>query len=366
MKGVEYLYCSNYFQFNNETYQQFRGSPMGSPISPILANIVLDDLEKKVLKSNTLQKPLLFKRYVDDIFMILPTCEIDKYLECFNSKNPLIQFTCGRSLNDKINFLDVTISVDRKSQKLITNWFQKSMISGRMLNFNSVQPLHQKRGIVFNLIDRALLFSDEQFHKENVSKVIKLLHDNNYPKKFIHINIRKRMRLIKLNNSNNQVSVGSRTLLRSYAQKHKIAIPFTRDLYPHLKNMLDKYNILTIPQKHRPINNIVRRGKDATPKFSKCHSVYKISCNNCKASYVGQTKRPLFQRMKEHKKRSVDTPINEHIFDKIHTFDFNNVKILDVEPNYRRRRQSEMIHISLQNQGINRQNDTKNFYINLL
>lgn len=124
-----------------------------------------------------------------------------------------------------------------------------------------------------------------------------------------------------------------------------------------------------MPQKHRPISNFVRRGKDITPKNSKCHSVYKISCKNCKASYVGQTKRPLHQRVYEHRNGSADTPINEHINETNHSFDFSNVKILDVEPNYGKRRQSEMIYISLQNQGINRQNDNKFLHkptINLL
>lgn len=263
----------------------------------------------------------------------------------------------------------MTISVDRQSQKLITNWFQKPLFSGRQLNYNSVQPLHQKRAVIYNLIDRALLLSDVQFHKENISKVITLLYNNNYPKKFIHVNIRKRIHLINSKKSNNHVSVPSRGLLRYYAKKHKLAIPFTKDLYPHLKNVLDRYSILTVPQKHRPISNFVRRGKDITPKNSKCHSVYKISCKNCKASYVGQTKRPLHQRVYEHRNGSADTPINEHINETNHSFDFSNVKILDVEPNYGKRRQSEMIYISLQNQGINRQNDTKFLHkptINLL
>ena len=62
--------------------------------------------------------------------------------------------------------------------------------------------------------------------------------------------------------------------------------------------------------------------------------------------------------MKEHHNTYLDTPINQHIKEKNHSFDFNHVQILDVEHNMRKRRQSEIIHISLHNNSINRQNDT--------
>ena len=41
---------SIYFKFDNKYYKQIFGTPMGSPISPIIAVIVMQDLEYEVLK----------------------------------------------------------------------------------------------------------------------------------------------------------------------------------------------------------------------------------------------------------------------------------------------------------------------------
>jgi len=40
---------ATFFTFNNKFYRQIFGTPMGSPLSPILAGIVLQDLEETVL-----------------------------------------------------------------------------------------------------------------------------------------------------------------------------------------------------------------------------------------------------------------------------------------------------------------------------
>lgn len=60
---------------------------------------------------------------------------------------------------------------------------------------------------------------------------------------------------------------------------------------------------------------------------------------DCDASYVGQTKRQLKTRVKEHKsntKLDSNKPfvISEHIISFNHSIDWENVEILDIEHNY--------------------------------
>jgi len=82
------------------------------------------------------------------------------------------------------------------------------------------------------------------------------------------------------------------------------------------------------------------------------------------ASYIGQTKRQLNTRLKEHKynikldsnKQSV---VSKHIHNFSHSFDSSNVKILDIEHNFYKRSVAEIIHIKEQRNGINLQTNSE-------
>jgi hypothetical protein len=62
---------NTHFQFGQNFYKQQHGMAMGSPLSPVLCNLYVEDLELKALSSFT-PKPSLFMRYVDDIFIVWP------------------------------------------------------------------------------------------------------------------------------------------------------------------------------------------------------------------------------------------------------------------------------------------------------
>ena len=51
--------------------------------------------------------------------------------------------------------------------------------------------------MVFNLTDKAILLSDNQFHKKNLEKVKQFLVNNSYPTKFITKNMQKWIKKIK-------------------------------------------------------------------------------------------------------------------------------------------------------------------------
>ena len=50
LKGLDFIMNSTKFKFNGKFYKQKFGTPMGSVISPILAEIVMEDLEKTVFE----------------------------------------------------------------------------------------------------------------------------------------------------------------------------------------------------------------------------------------------------------------------------------------------------------------------------
>jgi len=92
--------------------------------------------------------------------------------------------------------------------------------------------------------------------------------------------------------------------------------------------------------------------KDPNQPSSNNNVVYKIHCKDCDATYVGQTKRQLKTRLKEHinnmKSSSTLSVISEYKLNHNHEFDWSNTKILDSESYYHKRLISEMIHIKEQ------------------
>lgn len=64
-------------------YKQTHDISMGSPLSHIIADITLQDLELKALESLKFNIPFYF-RYIDDIIAI-PTDKINTVCDTFNS-----------------------------------------------------------------------------------------------------------------------------------------------------------------------------------------------------------------------------------------------------------------------------------------
>ena len=46
LKGIDFIMNSTYFKFNGKFYKQKFGTPIGSVISPVLAEMVMEDLEE--------------------------------------------------------------------------------------------------------------------------------------------------------------------------------------------------------------------------------------------------------------------------------------------------------------------------------
>ena len=75
---------------------------------------------------------------------------VKKFFKYMNSRHPNIQFTCEVESNNKIYFLD--ISVTRINNKLTTSLYCKKTFSGVYLNFNSFLPMDYKKGLIHTLL----------------------------------------------------------------------------------------------------------------------------------------------------------------------------------------------------------------------
>lgn len=109
-KLAEICLRSTVFTFQGIFYEQTSGVAMGSPLSPIVANLYMEYFEKKALESYPL-KPAWWKRFVDDtnIKWTHGKAELEKFFIHLNSISPEIKFTMELEENMSIPFLDVLI-----------------------------------------------------------------------------------------------------------------------------------------------------------------------------------------------------------------------------------------------------------------
>ena len=111
--------CVNncYFQFGDLTFQQHKGTTIGAPFSPSVANIFMSVFFRKFLISQETAKPLLLKRYIDDIFIVWLESEekLLSFLNAANSFHDNIKFTYEFS-KERANFLDVTFMTYQTEQ----------------------------------------------------------------------------------------------------------------------------------------------------------------------------------------------------------------------------------------------------------
>jgi len=89
INAVKLIINSTFFQFNNTIYKKIFGTSIGSPLSPIVADIVLQDLEIKALECLSFRIPIYYK-YVDDILFV---AHFNHILKTFNSFHERLQFT---------------------------------------------------------------------------------------------------------------------------------------------------------------------------------------------------------------------------------------------------------------------------------
>ena len=81
---LNFVFTPTYFQYNESIYEQKDGAAMGSPVSAVIANLYMEELEERAIATAT-YKPKIWKHYVDDTFTVLGKDDVDGFLQHLNS-----------------------------------------------------------------------------------------------------------------------------------------------------------------------------------------------------------------------------------------------------------------------------------------
>jgi hypothetical protein len=184
IKAMQFVLTKGYITFQGQIYQQTNGAAMGSPMIPPYANIFMYQLEKHTVHKFTNKGTLLlFKRFIDDVFIITKDSNITELQSELNSLNPSIKLTWTPPANH-CNFLDLIVSI--KNGKIQTNVYQKQLNTYAYLPFHSYHTIAQKRGFIKGeAIRYARICTNEGDFKLMVKLFTLRLQRRGYPLSFI-------------------------------------------------------------------------------------------------------------------------------------------------------------------------------------
>ncbi|BES92274.1 Retrotransposon protein [Nesidiocoris tenuis] len=161
-----------YFQVDDRFIRQLSGVAMGGVLSSDVAGLVLVDLLNWAMPQLSFQ-PRIIKRYVDDLFLILPRTQVDDTLAIFNSYHVNLRFTCKYEVDGRLPFLDLLV-IRESSGSISTNWYRKPSASDRCLDFRSVHAYSMKIACAKELVNRSLRLSSAQYREENKARVCEM------------------------------------------------------------------------------------------------------------------------------------------------------------------------------------------------
>ena len=133
---------------------------MGSPISPLIANIFMEEFEVKTFPPSP-TPPSLWLRFVDDTFVINKAEHSQELLQHINSQDPHIQFTVEPTQQDSLPFLDTLITI-QPDNTLITTVYRNPPTQTNIFTGTATTHITAKQSVFNTLAQRAKTVASTQ------------------------------------------------------------------------------------------------------------------------------------------------------------------------------------------------------------
>ncbi|XP_067133444.1 uncharacterized protein [Centruroides vittatus] len=293
---MAHLLCYNsFFQFRGTVYKQGRGVPMGSPVAGDLCELVIWQLEEKILP-NHLHNIQLYKRYVDDILILWKSKpDIAAFVDSFNNNSYGVTLGLEQANDTHVHFLDVSIMVEGTS--ILTEVYRKPLADQLYIPIGSCDPILYKLAAFNTLVKRAYTHSSTRHALQKEINTLRSIAQSHGYYNLIS-KLTKKWRNYQLSTQTNQHE--------QVTTEHKDNIPLTYN--PYLRKLyleVAKKKQVSITYKRCPnIYQLLRNAKDP-PNQDKLPRVYAIPLKDHRCDedlwYIGSTKKLLVARIKEHK-----------------------------------------------------------------
>ena len=131
--------------FEGNYHQQVFGTVMGSLVSAVIANLVMEDVEERALASSWVNSSF-WKRYGDDVAFAFNESEIDILLQRLNSIEPSIRVAVEWEVDRKLAFLDTHVHRN-VAGRLETGVYHKPTHTNTYLSIYSHHPRSHEKSI---------------------------------------------------------------------------------------------------------------------------------------------------------------------------------------------------------------------------
>ena len=373
---LEFMLTTTYFKFRGDVFQQKFGAAMGSPVSPIVANLFLEDLEERAIDTAPPEcKPNVWLRYVDDVLAVVKVGKVERLMEHMNTVDQTgsIKFTYEEETEKSIPMLD-TLITRKEDGSIKTTVYRKKTHTDQYLSFQSHHPLHQKLGVVRTLLDRCDNVITEEADKEKEEKHLKsVLKVCGYPEWSIKV--------VKENREKKKEQKKSKKSKKKEKEDEKsrgqVVLPYIKGVSEAVERVMKKHGVGAAMRPHDTLrHNLVHPKDKCVVPDEVGQLVYQIPCKNCESSYVGETGRLLKTRLEEHMKDAENSAmdmskytrsarkVSERTYNKSalsdyqnqmnHIIDWEGIRVLDREAHQRSRQVREAVWIRRTKGAINR------------
>ena len=351
---LEFTLSNNYFMFNDSVYKQIHGCAMGSPVSPVVANLCMEVIEESAIAAST-TPPKVWKRYVDDSFVIIKKHSVSKFHDTLNAVDPKISFTLETENNGQISFLDTLIT--RKNGTITIGVYRKTTHTDRYLDFNSHHVLKHKLSTASTLLNRAInLLSTSEGVKKELNHVSNALKSNGYPSATISNILKKTSTPEIIPSPEELVGMFFRLIDPPDPQNGFAVLPYIKGVTEPLTRILNKNGIRATIRPVKTLQQEFVSPKSRPPSDRQTNVVYKIPCADCTWSYIGETSRCLNTRKKERIRNTKvfksGSNVASYAWLEGHTIDFENARVID-RGNSRVRKTLESWHTAITSQADN-------------
>ena len=231
---------------------------MGSPVSIVVATLVMEDVEKRAL-STFHSPPKIWKRYINETFAIINKNAVEDFLDHLNTIENSIKFTIEKEANHALPFLD-TLVRRNKHGNFSTSVHRKPTNSKRYLNFRSDHPLEHKQSLVWSLIDRANVLCSTSKNRQDEIKHVK--------------------NTLKLNSHPNTTLIKKPSNRTEQQFKVFAIIPYYPGLTEKIRRCLSNHNVKTILKRCNTIDKKLAHHKDSVDPNMRQGVVHQIPCHD--------------------------------------------------------------------------------------